>query len=328
MRMGRSSGSSMLSAPLWKASVTLKKSRAADIAAVFEITPAPAPQSVLIAEDPFGPKATVEALYTKKPDAELLSRVCGYKVRVSALRDEDWIKKSQRALAPVRAGRFFIYGAHDKGKVPRGVIPICIEAGMAFGTGHHETTALCLKALSDLTRRPEVRGRASRLRLRPRTSANGRASKGARQPQHDARILDLGCGTGVLAIAAAKLWHENIIASDIDHVAVGVTVENAEANGEAARIHAVLANGFDEDELRERAPFDLIVANILSGPLIKLAKPLAAALAPGGIAVLSGLMRDEEEMVLHAYTRCGLKRTRVMRDGPWSALVLRKPRRK
>lgn len=289
---------SSISSPLWKASVTLPKARSSDIAAVFEITPAPSPQAVLIAEDPFGPKATVEALYAEKPDAELLSRVCGYKVRVSALCDRDWIKKSQRALAPVRAGRFFIYGAHDKGKVPRGVIPICVEAGMAFGTGHHETTALCLKALTALARKRRFKN-----------------------------VLDLGCGSGVLAIAAAKLWKEPVLASDIDHVAVGVTVENAAANGEAARVHAILANGFDEDELRGRGCFDLIVANILSKPLMKLARPMAAALAPGGIAVLSGLMRDEEDMLLRAYGRSGLKKRRIMRDGPWSALILSKPRR-
>jgi ribosomal protein L11 methyltransferase len=269
------------------------------MAAVFEITPAPSPQAVLIAEDPFGPKATVDALYAEKPDADLLSRVCGYKVRVAALRDQDWIKKSQRALAPVRAGRFFIYGAHDKGKIPRGLICICIEAGMAFGTGHHETTALCLKALTALAGERKFRN-----------------------------VLDLGCGTGVLAIAAAKLWHEPVTASDIDHVAVGITVENAKANGEVENVHAILANGFDEDELRARAPFDLIIANILSGPLTKLAKMLAAALAPGGIAVLSGLMRDEEDMLLRAYARTRLKKRRIMRDGPWSALVLQKPPRK
>ncbi|MGQ0742064.1 MAG: 50S ribosomal protein L11 methyltransferase [Alphaproteobacteria bacterium] len=265
---------------------------------MFEITPAPSPQAVLIAEDPFGPKATVEALYAKKPDAELLSCVCGYKVRVAALRDQDWIKKSQRALPPVRAGRFFIYGAHDKGKVPRGRIPIWIEAGMAFGTGHHETTALCLKALSELARR--------------------------RRFKH---VLDMGCGAGVLAIAAAKLWREPVTASDIDHVAVGITIENAAANGEAARVHAVLASGFEDKELRGRGRFDLVLANILSKPLNKLAAPMAKALAPGGIAVLSGLMRDEEETILRAYGRRGLERVRVMRDGPWSALILSKPRK-
>jgi ribosomal protein L11 methyltransferase len=287
----------MSSPPLWKVSISLPKDRAGDVAAVFEITPAPASQAVLITEDPFGPKSTVEALYAEKPDAALLSRVCGYKVRVAALRDQDWIKKSQRALAPVRSGRFFIYGAHDKGKVPRGVIPICIEAGMAFGTGHHETTSLCLKALSEL---------ACKRRFR--------------------RVLDLGCGAGVLAIAAAKLWHEPVTASDIDHVAVAITAENAAANGETARVHALLADGFDEDELRGRARFDLIVANILSGPLTKLARPLVAALAPGGIAVLSGLMRDEEDLILRAYAKVRLNKRRVMRDGPWSALILSKPR--
>ena len=121
----------------------------------------------------------------------------------------------------MRAGRFFIYGVHDRGKVPRGIIPICIEAGIAFGTGHHETTALCLKALTALAREKKFRN-----------------------------VLDLGCGTGVLAIATAKLWKQPVIGSDIDHVAVAITVENAAANGEAARVHAILANGFDDAELR------------------------------------------------------------------------------
>lgn len=279
--------------------MTVPKSRAADVAAVFEITPAPSPQAVLIAEDPFGPKATVEALYDNKPDAALLSRVCGYKVKVAKLPDQDWIKKSQTGRPPVRAGRFFIYGAHDKGKIPHGVIAIRIEAGMAFGTGHHETTALCLRALSEL----------------------------ARERRFD-NVLDLGCGTGLIAIAAAKLWRQPVLASDIDPVAIEVTNENARENGEASRVRAVLADGFDNATIRAAAPFDLIVANILSAPLTKLAKPLAAALAPDGIAVLSGLMRDEENLLLRSYRRQGLVRKRTLRVGPWSALILSKRRRR
>ena len=170
---------------------------------------------------------------------------------------------------------------------------------MAFGTGHHETTSLCLKAITALALARKFRN-----------------------------VLDLGCGTGVLAIAAAKLWKEPVTASDIDHVAVAITVENAAANGEAGHVHAILANGFDDAELKSRGPFELIVANILSGPLIKLAKPLAAALAHGGIAVLSGLMRDEEDAILAAYIKARLKKRRIMRDGPWSALMLSKPRQK
>ena len=134
------------SPPLWKASVAVPKETAGDVAALFELTP-PAPQAVLIVEDPFGPEAIVEALYDAPADAELLSRLTGRAVLVAPLPDQDWIKQSQEGLPPVRAGRFFVYGAHDAGAVPAGVIPIRIEAGLAFGTGHHETTALCLPRL-------------------------------------------------------------------------------------------------------------------------------------------------------------------------------------
>src|ERR1043166_5659171 len=134
----------MTSPPLWKASVTLPKTDVHDAAAVFEITP-PAPQAVLIAEEPFQDDAVVEALYTEEVDAAFLSSVMGREVTVAALPDQDWIKLSQEGLPPVRAGRFFVYGAHDAGHVPHGVIPLKIEAGLAFGTGHHETTALCLE---------------------------------------------------------------------------------------------------------------------------------------------------------------------------------------
>src|ERR1700689_2394572 len=123
--------------PLCKASVTLAKSEAGDVAAVFELT---GPQAVLIDEEPFGAKATVEALYTEMPDGDLLSRLAGPAGHVALLPDVDWIKLSQEGLPPVRAGRFFVYGAHDGGEVLAGVIPIRIEAGMAFGTGHREAT--------------------------------------------------------------------------------------------------------------------------------------------------------------------------------------------
>jgi len=174
----------MTAPPLWKASVTLPKELAPDIAALFELTP-PAPQAALIVEDPFGPEATVEALYDSKADADFLSRLIGHDVVVAPLPDQDWIKQSQKGLPPVRAGRFFVYGAHDAGAVPAGVIPIRIEAGLAFGTGHHETTALCLQALSRLAKRRRF-----------------------------AHVLDLGCGTGVRdcggeTVAASRARHRH-----------------------------------------------------------------------------------------------------------------------
>ena len=285
------------SPPLWKASVTVGKDRSADIAAVFELAP-PAPQAVLIAEDPFGPDATIEALYQEQPDATLLSALAGQSVSVEPLPDQDWIRLSQLGLAPVRAGRFFLYGAHDAGRVPDGVIPIRIEAGLAFGTGHHETTTLCLEAITLLgrTRRPK-------------------------------RILDLGCGTGVLAIACAKVWGRQVLASDIDPVAVQVARDNARMNDEGALVRAIWADGLTSPAIRQSAPYDLIVANILAGPLRQLAPAVCAALAPRGAVVLCGLLRDQELQAEDRYRAQGLVHRKALRKGPWSALVLVRPSR-
>jgi ribosomal protein L11 methyltransferase len=279
--------------PLWKASVVVHKSAAADIAAAFELT---GPQAVLIAEEPFADEATVEALYSQIPDDALLSRLAGRDVHVALLPDADWIRLSQEGLPPVRAGRFFVYGAHDEGEVPGGVIPIRIEAGMAFGTGHHETTSLCLTALSDLAKRKRF-----------------------------ANVLDLGCGTGVLAIGAAKLWRQSVVASDIDPVAIEVTRQNARANGEAPLVHAVVADGLASPALVARAPYDLILANILAEPLTRLAPSISCALVPGRTAVLSGLLHWQENIVLSFYRALGLILLQIRRDGPWSALVLERP---
>jgi ribosomal protein L11 methyltransferase len=275
--------------------VTLAKERAADAMALIELTP-PLPQSVMTAEDPFGPNVTVEALYESMPDTKFLSELIGEDVVAAILPDQDWIKASLEGLPPVRAGRFFLYGAHSGANVPHGVIPIHIEAGLAFGTGHHETTALCLAALSQIARRRRHRN-----------------------------VLDLGCGTGVLAIAAAKLWRQQILATDIDPVAIEVTHENARLNGVAPFVCAAVAEGMDHPFIRAAAPFDLVLANILSGPLTRLAPGMAAALAPRGIAVLSGLLRWQEDQVLSFYRAQGLVLRRICRQSAWSALVLERP---
>jgi ribosomal protein L11 methyltransferase len=278
--------------PLWKATIALAKAEAADTAAALELEGSA--QAVLIAEEPFADGAVVEALYTDEPDAALLARLTGRAVTVAPLPDQDWIRLSQEGLPPVRAGRFFIYGAHDAGVVPHGVIPMRIEAGLAFGTGHHETTALCLAVLSDL-----ARGRAA-----------------------FRHVLDLGTGTGLLAIGAAKLWKQRVLASDLDPVAVDVARENARANGAAPLVRAVTADGLDSPVLAGGAPYDLIVANILAGPLTRLAPAITRALAPGGTLLLSGLLRNQEKLVTSFYPRLRLLERRRM--GPWSALVLEK----
>jgi ribosomal protein L11 methyltransferase len=277
--------------PLWKATVVTAKGEAGNISAAFEL--ASSPQAVLIHEEPFRADAVVEALYTQMPDGVLLSKLAGREVHVALLPDIDWIKLSQEGLPPVRAGRFFVYGAHDAGAVPAGVIPIRIEAGMAFGTGHHETTSLCLGAMSDLAKRRRF-----------------------------ANTLDLGCGTGLLAIGAARLWKTRLVASDIDPVAIEITRENAAANGARTLVHALVADGLDHPALAGRAPYDLIVANILAEPLTRLAPTIARALARGGVLILSGLLYYQENLVLSFYRSQGLVMRQIRRDGPWSALVL------
>jgi ribosomal protein L11 methyltransferase len=282
-----------LNPPLWKASIALTKLEAGDAAAALELDGSA--QAVLIVEEPFADGAVVEALYTEAPDAAYLTRIAGRDVKVEPLPDQDWIRLSQEGLPPVRAGRFFVYGAHDAGTVPHGVIPMRIEAGLAFGTGHHETTALCLGALSDLARKRSFRN-----------------------------VLDLGTGTGLLAIGAAKLWKRPVLASDIDPVAVEVARDNARANWVAPLIRAVTADGLANPVLAGGAPYDLLIANILAGPLTQLAPSILRSLAPGAVLLLSGLLRNQEKLVISFYR--DLRFVGARRSGPWSALVLEKPR--
>lgn len=213
---------------------------------------------------------------------------------ISKLPETDWVAHVQRELAPVRAGRFFVYGNHDADKVPDDSEPLLIEAAMAFGTGHHGTTLGCLLALEHLA---EIGFSAD-------------------------RVADIGCGTAVLAMAAAKIWPQTILASDIDQVAVDVANANLRANGMTDRVTCLEAAGFDHPELRAAAPYDLIFANILKGPLIALAPDLAKHLRPGGYAVLSGILNEQADEVVAVYAGFGINLFKSENNGDWTTLLL------
>lgn len=210
----------------------------------------------------------------------------------------DWVGQSLAGLKPVAAGRFVVHGAHDRAGVPTNRLGIEIEAALAFGTGHHGTTRGCLLALDRL---------AKSLATRPR------------------RILDLGTGSGVLAIAAARLLHRRVLATDIDTPSVHIARDNARLNGVGPLIAVVRADGVTAAAIRARAPFDLVFANILLGPLQRLASPLVKTVAPGGRLILSGLMTGQANAVRAAYHALKLER-RLDLDG-WTTLVLKRPRR-
>jgi ribosomal protein L11 methyltransferase len=224
--------------------------------------------------------------------------------QVERLGDEDWLTMSQQGLEPIRAGRFFVHTPAHRESVPEGAVAFEIDAGRAFGTGQHETTAGCLEALD-------------RLKEAGLSFAN---------------LADIGTGTGLLAFAALSLWPKaKAIASDIDPVSIEVTAENAAINRVpigtgAGALELVVADGMEEQQLKARAPYDLLIANILAGPLIDLAPDFARALAPGGRIVLAGLLNSQAEAVASAYRRQGFAGIFAIERGDWTILAMRKRR--
>ncbi|QKV17218.1 50S ribosomal protein L11 methyltransferase [Oricola thermophila] len=217
----------------------------------------------------------------------------GLPVSREILPDIDWVAKSLEGLKPVRAGRFLVHGSHDRDAVRANDIAIEIEAGQAFGTGHHGTTSGCLIMLEQLVR--------------------------TRRP---ARVLDLGTGSGVLAIAVAKLAHCPVLATDIDPVATRVARANARLNGVSGGIRFETAAGFADRAFIEEGPFDLIVANILARPLMRMAPDITASLSPNGRVILSGILASQRQMVLAGFRTTGLYHRRTIWRDEWVTLHL------
>ena len=220
-------------------------------------------------------------------------------VQIFAVPDRDWVRESLAGLAPVVAGRFYLHGSHDRALRRVGGASLEIDAGTAFGTGHHGTTSGCLLAFDAILKK--------------------------RRPK---RVLDLGTGTGVLALAAAFTLRANVIGTDIDPEAVRVAKLNAKLNHLGPWLGGLVATGLHHRIIAARAPYDLIFANILARPLAQLATGLSRLLAPGGAIILSGLTLDQERWIRAAYFGRGLSVQRSIRSGNWVALVMiKKPRR-
>lgn len=240
----------------------------------------------------------LDAYFEDEPEMDAVNALVAENGNTTAgvlevLPDVDWVAHSLEGLGVVRCGRFVLYGVHDARKLPNdeGDIPIRIDANLAFGTGHHPTTSGCLTLLDRFA---------------------GWA------PQS---IFDLGCGSAVLAIAAAKMWGRNIIASDIDEDSVIIAAENAEFNDVAEKVTTLTAAGFDHPDIAGAAPFDFVFANILAGPLAELAPDMAKHIGKNGRVMLAGLMSEQESSVLSAYEKEGFRLINRLDQPTWPVLL-------
>jgi ribosomal protein L11 methyltransferase len=245
----------------------------------------------------------IEVIGEEKPNATLVKAALKpfgkLAVAIGPVPDKDWLAESRKGLAPIKMGPFFIHGEHDRGKAPKKTIPLEIDAGMAFGTGRHETTNGCVKALLRLAKT-----------MKPK------------------KVLDIGTGTGILAFAAWHLFQVPVMAGDNDKDAVRVARENAAINGLKKHIRILASDGYRAKAIRDGGPYDLVTANILANPLISLAPDLAKNLARNGRAILSGLLKTQEKDVLAAHAAVGLELDFRIRQNDWSVLVLKRKARR
>ena len=267
--------------------------------ALERLTPEPIGVGVFELEDGSG-LWEVGAYFSEKPDDISLALLAAVfqaeEFKISELPQIDWVSKVQRSLKPVVAGRFFVYGSHDSDKVPPDCEPLLIEASMAFGTGHHGTTKGCLLALEQLI-------------------TDGFKEK---------NVIDVGCGTAVLAMAAARIFSANVIASDIDAVAHSVAKMNILANGLDRNIQCFEASGFAHEQIKTKNPFDLIFANILLAPLLAIATDISKYSLSRGYVVLSGILSEQAELVVNKYTGVGFSLSNQIEIGEWVTIIFRK----
>jgi ribosomal protein L11 methyltransferase len=243
-----------------------------------------------------------EAYFAQLPDravfAEVIQRFPHHTLELAKnlapLEEEDWVAKSQRGLHPIEAGRYFVHGSHDRTKGAGRAFAIEIDAGQAFGTAHHGTTRGCLLAIDTLAKH-----------------------------FHMADTLDLGTGSGVLAIAAAKAMRGKVLAVDIDPVAINVARENCALNGVVPQVDFVVANGTKHPSIAVRAPFGLVIANILAAPLLELAPSIVAAVAPGSHLILSGILESQAREVGGRYAAQGFRLVQRFPDAEWTTLLMR-----
>lgn len=285
---------------IWEVSLTLDAKAVPTVDAAFEEAGALSVASFEIEE---GGAWTMTALFEGEPSIDTLSASLAQTLggtspalSLAAVEDRDWIAETVRAFPPLPIGPFWVHGGHV-GPPDDTRIPLLIDAGIAFGSGEHATTEGCLLALA-------------------------RLGEEGRTP---ARALDMGCGSGILAIAAVKLYDCTVLAVDIDAASVEFAREAAIGNGCAARIVLEAGDGYAAPQVARRAPFDLVMANILANPLIAMAGDLAKVLAPGGTAILSGLLVDQAPAVIAAHEAAGLTLVRQDDLRGWTALVMAKP---
>lgn len=286
--------------PTYKAEILASKADVAILTSLFTEMLDP-PPAISASEAAGGWR--LEVYFVEPPEADELGAIADSFPHFAAIRDltletlpdEDWVATTQRGLHPIEAGRFFVHGSHDRAKANGKAYAIEIDAGQAFGTAHHGTTRGCLILLDRLAKKHGVKC-----------------------------ALDLGTGSGVLAIATAKALCSDIVAGDIDSIAIAVAKENFTLNGVAPQIMAVTATGTRHPAIAERAPYDLVMANILAGPLIAFAPAIAKIIAPAGHLILSGLLDHQARQVRARYLAQGFVFFASLSIEGWTALHMRR----